>query len=108
MTAYIIRRLLFMIPTIFGIMLVSFVVVQFAPGGPVERVIARCRESAVNPGYALGRDYPELDDGLLVHATFSGARRTTSFSAATTTTKKVMPTSAATMFVAHSSCGSIE
>ena len=41
MTAYIIRRLLFMIPTIFGIMLVSFVVVQFAPGGPVERVIAQ-------------------------------------------------------------------
>ncbi len=41
MTAYIIRRLLFMIPTIFGIMLVSFVVIQFAPGGPVERVISQ-------------------------------------------------------------------
>jgi microcin C transport system permease protein len=41
MTAYIVRRILFMIPTIVGIMLVSFVVVQFAPGGPVERVIAR-------------------------------------------------------------------
>ena len=41
MTAYIIRRILFMIPTLFGIMLVSFVVVQFAPGGPVERVIAQ-------------------------------------------------------------------
>jgi microcin C transport system permease protein len=41
MTAYIVRRILFMIPTVFGIMLVSFVVVQFAPGGPVERVIAQ-------------------------------------------------------------------
>src|ERR1700739_3976188 len=41
MTAYIIRRLLFMVPTLFGIMLVAFVVVQFAPGGPVERVIAQ-------------------------------------------------------------------
>ena len=41
MTAYIIRRVLLMIPTLFGIMLVSFVVVQFAPGGPVERVIAQ-------------------------------------------------------------------
>src|SRR5215510_1174463 len=41
MTAYLIRRLLFMIPTLLGIMLVSFVVVQFAPGGPVERVIAQ-------------------------------------------------------------------
>jgi microcin C transport system permease protein len=41
MSAYIIRRILFMIPTMFGIMLVAFVVVQFAPGGPVEQVIAR-------------------------------------------------------------------
>ena len=41
MTAYIIRRILFMIPTLFGIMLVSFAVVQFAPGGPIERVIAQ-------------------------------------------------------------------
>jgi microcin C transport system permease protein len=41
MTAYIARRILLMIPTLFGIMLVSFLVVQFAPGGPVERVIAQ-------------------------------------------------------------------
>jgi microcin C transport system permease protein len=41
MGAYIIRRLLLMIPTLFGIMAVSFIVVQFAPGGPVEQVIAR-------------------------------------------------------------------
>ena len=41
MTAYIVRRLLLMIPTLFGILLVSFVVVQFAPGGPVERVLAQ-------------------------------------------------------------------
>ncbi len=40
MTAYIIRRILLMIPTLLGIMLVSFLVVQFAPGGPIERVIA--------------------------------------------------------------------
>src|SRR5262245_65960319 len=41
MTAYLIRRILLMAPTLFGIMLVSFVVVQFAPGGPVDRVIAQ-------------------------------------------------------------------
>src|SRR6187551_404192 len=41
MSAYIIRRLLFMLPTLLGILLVSFVVVQFAPGGPVERVLAQ-------------------------------------------------------------------
>ena len=41
MTAYIIRRLILMVPTLLGIMLVSFAVVQFAPGGPVEKVIAQ-------------------------------------------------------------------
>ncbi len=41
MAAYLVRRLLLMIPTLFGILLVSFVVVQFAPGGPVERVLAQ-------------------------------------------------------------------
>ena len=41
MAAYILRRILFMIPTLLGIMLVSFVVIQFAPGGPVERVISQ-------------------------------------------------------------------
>ncbi len=41
MFAYIIRRLALMVPTIFGIMLISFVIIQFAPGGPVERIIAQ-------------------------------------------------------------------
>jgi microcin C transport system permease protein len=41
MLNYILRRLLLMIPTIFGILLVSFVVIQFVPGGPVERMIAQ-------------------------------------------------------------------
>src|SRR5689334_370012 len=41
MTAYIARRIFLMLPTLLGILFVSFVVVQFAPGGPVERVIAQ-------------------------------------------------------------------
>jgi microcin C transport system permease protein len=41
MLAYIARRVLLMIPTILGIMLISFALVQFAPGGPVERIIAQ-------------------------------------------------------------------
>jgi microcin C transport system permease protein len=41
MGAYILRRLLLMVPTLFGIMAISFVVIQFAPGGPVEQVIAK-------------------------------------------------------------------
>ena len=41
MGAYILRRILLMIPTLFGIMAISFAVIQFAPGGPVEQIIAR-------------------------------------------------------------------
>src|SRR6202040_2722612 len=41
MSAYIVRRILLMLPTLLGILFVAFVVVQFAPGGPVERVIAQ-------------------------------------------------------------------
>jgi len=43
MTAYLIRRLLLVIPTLFGIIAINFVVVQFAPGGPVEQAIAELR-----------------------------------------------------------------
>ncbi len=41
MTAYIIRRLLLIVPTLFAIMLINFVIIQTAPGGPVEQVIAQ-------------------------------------------------------------------
>jgi ABC-type microcin C transport system permease subunit YejB len=41
MGAYILRRLLLMIPTLFGIMVVNFALTQFVPGGPVEQVLAQ-------------------------------------------------------------------
>ena len=47
MTAYIIRRLLLVIPTLFGIMLINFAVVQIVPGGPVEQMIAQITGTAV-------------------------------------------------------------
>ncbi len=40
MAAYILRRILLMIPTLFGIMLITFTVTQFVPGGPVERMLS--------------------------------------------------------------------
>ncbi|HEX4171893.1 MAG TPA: microcin C ABC transporter permease YejB [Acetobacteraceae bacterium] len=43
MTAYLIRRLLLVIPTLFGIIAINFVVVQFAPGGPIEQMMAELR-----------------------------------------------------------------
>ena len=43
MLAYIARRLLLVVPTLFGIMLANFLIVQAAPGGPVDLMIARLR-----------------------------------------------------------------
>ena len=48
MLAYVIRRLLLIIPTLFGIMVINFAVVQFAPGGPVEQMVAQVRGTAVD------------------------------------------------------------
>ena len=61
MTAYIARRLLLMIPTLFGIMLISFTVVQFAPGGPIERIIAQL--SGADTGGASRMSGPSSDFG---------------------------------------------
>ena len=47
MAGYILRRLLLMIPTLIGIMAINFAVVQFAPGGPVEKVIAKLQGTDV-------------------------------------------------------------
>ncbi|SFH71548.1 microcin C ABC transporter permease YejB [Modicisalibacter xianhensis] len=41
MAAYVLRRLLLMIPTLLGIMLLNFVIVQAAPGGPIDQILAR-------------------------------------------------------------------
>ena len=41
MGAYILRRLLLVIPTLFGVMLINFALTQFVPGGPIEQVLAR-------------------------------------------------------------------
>lgn len=49
MAAYIIRRILLMIPTLFGIILINFLIVQMAPGGPVEQMIAKLQGMNVSP-----------------------------------------------------------
>ena len=47
MLAYIVRRLFLIIPTLLGIMIINFVIVQLAPGGPVEQLIAELSGEAV-------------------------------------------------------------
>ncbi|MBU0680150.1 MAG: microcin C ABC transporter permease YejB [Proteobacteria bacterium] len=50
MLSYILRRLLLMIPTLFGIMLITFTITQFVPGGPVERMIANLESGGAQGG----------------------------------------------------------
>ncbi len=51
MTAYLVRRLLLIVPTLFGIIAINFVIIQFAPGGPVEQMIAELK----GRGETMGR-----------------------------------------------------
>lgn len=70
MTAYILRRILLMIPTLFGILLVTFAIIQFVPGGPVDQLVQELagrgqhgEVSASAPGYrgAQGVDPKQLE-----------------------------------------------
>lgn len=54
MFAYIARRLLLMIPTLFGILLITFTIVQIAPGGPVERMVAQLQGLDQGAGARIG------------------------------------------------------
>jgi microcin C transport system permease protein len=59
MLAYIFKRLLLMIPTLFGVLLMTFVVIQFVPGGPVEQMVAQLqgRETGGEGAAAAGSGY---------------------------------------------------
>ena len=70
MTAYLIRRLLLVIPTLFGIIAINFIVVQFAPGGPVEQVIAELKGQG-GMSSRLGGSATEMASGA---STYRGAR----------------------------------
>ena len=55
MLAYILRRLALILPTLFGIMLINFVLVQFVPGGPIEQILSQLeQETNVFEGIAGG------------------------------------------------------
>ncbi|SFL50333.1 microcin C ABC transporter permease YejB [Shimia aestuarii] len=70
MGAYILRRLLLIIPTLLGIMIINFTLVQFVPGGPVEQVIAQMQgQGDVFEGFAGGGQ----DAGNLQNEEFAGS-----------------------------------
>jgi len=54
MGAYLLKRILLIFPTLLGIMLISFAIIQFAPGGPVERVIAQISGTDVSATSRIG------------------------------------------------------
>lgn len=54
MAAYIVRRLLLMIPTLFGILLLNFLIIQLAPGGPVEQALAHLQGFSVDATSRIG------------------------------------------------------
>ncbi|MEO8124141.1 MAG: microcin ABC transporter permease, partial [Burkholderiales bacterium] len=59
MLNYILKRLLLMVPTLLGVLTITFIVIQFVPGGPIEQLMAEAR---MGPGggegsaYKAGRD----------------------------------------------------
>ena len=57
MWVYILKRLLLMIPTLFGVLLLTFVVIQFVPGGPVDQYLAEARAGAGAAGAEGGSVY---------------------------------------------------
>lgn len=59
MLAYIVKRLMLMVPTLLGVLLMTFVVIQFVPGGPVEQMVAQLqgRDSGGEGAAAAGQGY---------------------------------------------------
>ena len=55
MWSYILKRLLLMLPTLFGVLLITFVVIQFVPGGPVEQMVSQLQGRDAGGGEAGGR-----------------------------------------------------
>ena len=76
MAAYILRRLLLVIPTLFGIILINFCVIQFAPGGPVEQMLAEIKGQGQTMGRLTGEGGGEVraPQGEGGSSTYRGAR----------------------------------
>jgi microcin C transport system permease protein len=71
MGAYILRRLLLIVPTLVGIMVINFALTQFLPGGPIETVLSRMEgEGDVTQGFSGGGDMA----GGAEEETYQGAR----------------------------------
>ncbi|PTV95579.1 microcin C transport system permease protein [Rhodobacter aestuarii] len=73
MGAYILRRLMLVLPTLFGIMLINFALTQFVPGGPIEQIIARVQGEADSTRNITGGADAGQGQGM-EDSTYQGAR----------------------------------
>ena len=74
MGAYILRRLALIIPTLLGIMVINFALVQFVPGGPIEQILAQVQgQGDVFEGFAGGGD-AGISAGAGSDSEYAGAR----------------------------------
>lgn len=62
MKAYIIRRLLLMVPTLLGITVVCFLLTQFVPGGPVEQMISKVQQASSAKGMGVNISAAEIEN----------------------------------------------
>ena len=61
MLSYVLKRLLLMIPTILGVLTVTFIIIQFVPGGPVDQLVSEMRAGATGEGARSGGRGRDLD-----------------------------------------------
>ena len=73
MGAYIFRRMLLIIPTLFGIMLINFTLTQFVPGGPIEQILARL-EGSGDVFESISGGGGDVDIGSSDESSYVGAR----------------------------------
>ena len=74
MGAYILRRILLMIPTLLGIMAINFAVIQFAPGGPVQQIISQLNDPSSSTDRFTGGGGGEAGGGAAARSDYRGAQ----------------------------------
>lgn len=77
MLGYILKRLSLIIPTLFGIMLINFIIVQAAPGGPIEQVLSRIHGQSSDADTRLsgsGSDLQQMQSANTVDSVYRGAQ----------------------------------
>ena len=71
--SYLLKRLLLVIPTLLGILFLNFLIVQLAPGGPVDQMIAQVQGNAVDPSARLSGASPQFAGAESEHTLYRGA-----------------------------------